>query len=207
MTAPILHGPEGLDIERDLRPLARLYRQQYAPYILGAFGLPKENTVAEWLTDESTEVLAYSSAFPDQVEAAAIVQRPRSTVPVRDFTGAVRARIPAGAAVIRHATASSAWGWGQLSANLPNGAWLEGWAEDEHQHRFAEFAGLQRVATKIKASSELVGVWAPEGTPYVLPRARAAGPRAPRGERFDVSRAAAEVEHEVQAWADHYSLV
>jgi hypothetical protein len=167
----------GYDVERELRPVARMYREAYRPYVLGAFGLPKENTVAEWLRDQ--ECLAWTKDEEPwgEVVAACQVVFPERELPVRDFTGAVRTRIPASDVVVRHPAATTAQGWDYLTEFLCGQApliegkrrWLEGWQESPEIRRLAEAAGLERKATKIKASSELVTVWGPPGHPTERP--------------------------------------
>jgi hypothetical protein len=142
---------------------------------------------------------------------------PSVSVPVRDFTGEKRAMVLPGAAVVRHAASRSELGWldltmlvrGEVPITQGRRVWLEGWVESPRIQELAHYAGLELVATKIKASSELVGVWAPPGTPRLQPIAPADVPtlvRLPRAPAPElVQAAAASLEGRLPAWADHYS--
>jgi hypothetical protein len=196
-----------------LRELAQVYRtsgdDQYA---LGAFSRVKENALAQWL--EEGELVSWGQHdVPGTPVAVAQVSHPRVQVPVRDFTGEARLRVPAGSAVVRHPAATTVAGEEFLHA-LVRAAWpitdghdvyLEGWVESPLVQALAAGAGLDLLATKIKASSELVGVWGPAGTPHVevepadaltLGRLHVLPGR--------LSDAAEEVAG-MAGWADHYS--
>jgi hypothetical protein len=197
----------------ELRAVAALYREVDKPYALGAFSMVKENAVATWLADG--ELCSYAEDADAPLRAAAQVSFPRVQVPVRDFTGSVVARVPVGAAVVRHPAATDYVGWGELlelvSGKVPltegRQVWLEGWAESPEVRGLANAAQLEQVAVKIKASSELVGVWAPRATDHLLlahadevTLARLNVPSV-----HEQASAAAEEVADLVAWADHYS--
>lgn len=194
----------GYDLE-ELRAVAQVFRAADKPYALGAFSAVKENTVAEW---RAAGQLLLGTDY------AAAQLRPKVTVPVRDFTGEARARIEPGAIVFRRVAASSEAGWRALAGMVREEArarpvWLEGWVESPAVQRLTMEARLHLVATKIKASSELVGVWSSEP-----PTAQAA--LHPADERtlvrllmpdlpLEVVEAAAAQVVGTTGWADHYS--
>lgn len=202
----------------ELRAVAEVYRQADKPYVLGAFSAVKENTVAEWM--DSAELVTYARGAGGLVpsfDGAVRVFVPRVRVPVRDFTGEVRARVEPGAAVLYRPAATTGGGWadllelarGQVPLTEGRPVWLEGWLESPDVRLLAASAGLRLLAVKIKASSELVGVWSP---PQVEP-VSALGP----ADRVTLGRlggpsslphlaqaAAAEVEG-LDGWAQHYS--
>lgn len=192
----------GFPLEQ-LRGVAAVYREADRPYVLGAFSAVKENTVAEWL--EALELWSVP-------EAAVRIFKPRVRVPVRDFTGEVRARVEPGSTLLYRPAATSDFGWDEL-ADLAQGlegpVWLEGWVESERVRLLAQSAGLQLLAVKIKASSELVGVWGPPGVEPVS--ALSAADRVALGQlstprHFHRLASAAATEAESLAgWAQHYS--
>ena len=197
-----------------LRSVAAVYREADKPYALGAFSAVKENTVAEWLADGEL----YASATPEATRHyAARLFEPRVRVPVRDFTGEVRARIEPGAVVLYRPAATSTEGWGALmdavQGRLPaftgHPVWLEGWLEAPEVRALAASAGLRLVAVKIKASSELVGVWAPPDVEPVSTIGHAdrvtLGQLAPAPELRHMARAAADEVATADGWAQHYS--
>lgn len=205
----------------ELRAVAGLYREADAPYALGAFSRVKEATVADWL--DRSQLMAYSEgkvpgwqpSLAEPPRAAAQCVQVRRPLPVRDFTGAVVATVPARHVIVRHPAAISGEAWADL-LDLFTGwaldgapAWLEGWAESPHIRLLAFAADLELVATKIKASSELVGVWGPRDTQHLVVSAAdqvtLGHLRVELG--YDaVQAAAAEVEAVgTSTWADHYS--
>lgn len=198
-----------------LKDAARVHRRYDKPYALGAFSNVNERAIAEWL--EAAEYIA--SGYGD---AAARVRFPRVRTAVHDFTGEVRATIPAGAMVMSHPASDTQAGWDYLAEGLQRrwpltehaaSVWLEGWREAPEVVRLAEDAGLRLVATKIKASSELVGVWTSSGW---VEAGHVGHELSPADERTLVrlerspdiaelaARAAAEVA-DTAGWADHYS--
>jgi hypothetical protein len=207
----------------ELRAVAQLYRDVDKPYALGAFSMVKENTVAEWLSEG--ELLAYANPEPGAQDrdaplvAACQLVWPQRDLPIRDFTGEVRARIPAGSAVIRHPAMANevgldhllvlARGQAPLTADVVDrgGLWLEGWVENPLVQGLAHLAGLVLHATKIKASSELVGVWGPAQVAlgYVHPADLVTLARINSTSFRELAAAAAEEVGGMAGWADHYS--
>lgn len=200
----------------ELRAVAAIYREADAPYALGAFSRVKENAVAEWRErGELLHIAADAQAGPGWVHDCACRQvQVRRPGWVHDFTGAQVAVLPVNALVIRHAAAVESEGWATLRARLASTEahrrgvlWLEGWVESPSVQWLAHSLGLELVATKIKASSELVGVWAPPGTAHqrVSTADQVTLGHLPLelGASY-VQPAALEVA-DVAGWADHYS--
>lgn len=222
--APAPAWARGYPVE-ELRRVAQVHRAFDKPYALGAFSNVKENTVAEWLAagelvtnEDGSELVGDTGG---SMTASVQVVHPERLLQVRDFTGTLRASVRVGAAVFRHPAALEDAGleflldglrrrW-PLTQDAPE-VWLEGWMESPEIRLLAREAGLELVAVKIKASSELVGVW---GSPGYIPSPWPALPEhdrrtlvqltAPRSIEALREAAEQEVQALAQAWADHYS--
>jgi len=170
--------------------------------ILGAFTRTSERTVADWRARGWLSVFGEHMA-PTGILVEERVSRPRRWV---DFAGEPAATIPAGALLIRKIA-------GDVSAYLrgkrPDGpVYFEGWMESDADRTFAEEMGLVCHGVKVRASSELWGLFGPsegldENEGYCLPPDWPALRKLTDG--LAVRAAARAVSERPPKLADHYS--
>ncbi len=191
----------GLDVER-LRVVADLFRRHDGDLPLGAFTGVKEATVAQWHSEGALTVVGENEPV-----AAWVVHRSSSSRSYRDFRGLAMGQIPAGAAHVVRMAAAPGYG-ALLTEPLRSAAVAEIWQEHPVERWAAEQAGLHWRATKIRASSELVGVWDHRGS------ANGASPYSPLSynglQLLDLEYDPAVILEEARAagleWADHYAV-
>jgi hypothetical protein len=215
-------GPESLPEQKALGPswargfqlsglktIAALFREFDKPFVQGAFTQVRENTVAEWLDKGQLRVLSINR----EPQAAVVVQPVKNAAEVLDFSGERVGNLAAGDVRITRLAARP--GRELLLLQLIEQAkgergemWVEPWQESAEMQAVAARAGLHYVSSKVRASSEIVGLWTgspfaggsvPERNQWTL---RRLGFVNPDGE---IAAAAAAVEREALAWADHYS--
>lgn len=131
-----------------LKALADLFKASEGPHCYGAFGLVKEREVAAALAE---------GALYESQEGAAIGRRLASTSCSHDFRGEP-IRLPAGSLVL------SAFGYREAPAALLDALrplraqWFEWFREDQALSAQLAAAGVEIVATKISAGSEIKAV-------------------------------------------------
>jgi hypothetical protein len=189
----------------ELKAIAATFAAHDDGLILGAFSAYKENAVADALASGRLEQAG--GVAMDR----AVLARP---LPIRDFTGEVRAQAQAGDVYVRRL----AYLPGQEDAalavlrDLKRPLWVQAWIEHPGDRQVMEGLGASLACTKIKASSEMIGVYyvgAGEGlfddAPYApAPAAdHAALVRLATG--LDVAPLCAAVDALGVDYADHYS--
>jgi hypothetical protein len=189
-------------VER-LKAVAALFEAHDGDLTLGAFAGVKESMLAQWSDEGRLRVLGPEDGPP---VAAWLERTAGSSRAVRDFRGQVVGEIGRGQLQIQRMAAAPGWGW-LLREALAGASWAEIWQEHPVERWAVLAAGLGWRGTKVRASSELVGVWGPqlpEGTlPYPehdyygliqleLP--------------FDPARTLAEAREAQLHWADHYAV-
>jgi hypothetical protein len=189
----------GLNLER-LRAVAGLFRQHDQGLVLGAFAGVKEATVAAWHEEGVLTVVG-----DERPLAAWVVRTSASERSYRDFRGLVRGLIRAGEPhVVRMAAAP---GFGHLLLEpLARAGVAEIWQEHPVERWAVDEANLSWRATKIRASSELIGVWARSS--------EAAWPYEPLAynglQLLDLEYDPGAILEEARAaglhWADHYAV-
>jgi hypothetical protein len=208
-----------------LRPLARMFQGHDEGLVLGAFTGVKENNVAGWLHEGRLRVYAEEEGGPPV--AAAVIAESRSQSQLKDFSGFTRALVPAGDVQVKRVACLPGHegallrliadelgylqGRGESIAppeEPPRAAFFELWQEHPTDRGIARALGLVWVCTKIRASSELVGVWTNR-------KQTLQSERVPPEEHLSLARLdlklAAEVEELGRAldrglsWQDHYS--
>lgn len=187
-----------------LKALAAVFKRHDAGLALGAFTGVKENQIAEWL---SSGELRYAPSA-EAPEAAAVVRRAGATSSVEDFSGASLGFVRAGDLQIKRLAGPPAL-CAQLLAPELEGvrrAWLELWQEKESDRALAWLLGFSWLGSKIRASSEIVGVWG-RGIPKreTPPEELAALCRLALPARLDIAPLAARIAEGALSWADHYS--
>jgi Aspartyl/Asparaginyl beta-hydroxylase len=174
---------------------------------LSQFGSPNEAAVADWLSRGWVTVARRRDKSIGAVVVAQEVER--RPVPLHDFREAVVATAVQGDVVVRRFAGDSdlLGGLLELAVRRRRGAtYLECWQEKREDRVAMEGLGAQWVGTKIKASSEMRGLWR-------VPRALYGG--VPWHERHSVVRLAARklnvaplarvLQQRKLQFADHYS--
>lgn len=152
-----------------LRSIAAIFADHDAPYALGAFSRVKENQVAAWASEGALTV-AWAAA--DRPVAACVASWPRQRRTTVDFSGRRILQTGPGDLAVRRVAHLEGWGaaavdmiqqlrgpGGARAAN-PARVVLDLWQESPRDRAIAAALGARWQGTKIKASSELVGVWA-----------------------------------------------
>jgi len=146
----------------DLREIAQIFAAHDDGLILGAFSAFKENNAAE--------ALAGGRLFREGQAVADFEQVARSR-PLKDFTGAPRAAARPGDGMVRRFAyepgreEEAADLIAAMADGLP-GCWAFAWQEHPGDRAIMDSLGFELAAVKIKASSELTGIYwrgAPEG--------------------------------------------
>lgn len=138
-----------------LKELAGVFKAHDQGLILGAFTAFKENAVAEAM-DKGVLLTT-----PER-DAAMVMGQVSQRRPLKDFAGRQFATAEPGDYYIRRlAHRGKQEGDRLLSTALPDAArvWAEAFIEHPTDTGLLQAHGFIRVATKIKASSELIGVW------------------------------------------------
>lgn len=198
MTAPA--WAKGHPVE-ELQQIAAVFAEHDRGLILGAFTRVNEATVAGWLTAGHVSLSADG-------RAAVAWRRVRVKETVKDFAGRAIARpLPGDIVVWRFAGAAD-----QLAEQLQaldlqtlGMMFLNAWQEHPADRALLDRLGAAWQGTKIRASSELVGVYA-----IGQPAARQSGPDWPALSRLtvprlDVGPLAARLPELDVLWQDHYS--
>ena len=153
----------GYELE-DLRAVASMFAEHDGDLIRGAFTKAKEVHVAQWLADG--DLLVWQDAGRP-VAAAHVSGGSKRPSPVRDFSGTLRCSIPASALRIRRvaclpgaeeALLAGLRAWRAAEPDAP--LWAELWQEHPTDRGIAAALGLDLQAVKIRASSEIIGVYA-----------------------------------------------
>jgi Aspartyl/Asparaginyl beta-hydroxylase len=209
----------GHDMEA-LRLLAAPFKAHYAPFVFGAFGIPRERDMAEALSAGRVAFLT----GPEDLPGADVLAAPRAVLvaawlktPSRqqDFTGVTHI-LPAGDLLISDAAhlPGRADALASLVETLVSKAtqsnavmWWELFEEDAPTRALAERLGFAWAFTKIMAGSEIKGMYRRPGVKRAeLPNAEAATLTRAR----DITPAAllamrAELAAYTLGWAIHYS--
>lgn len=153
MTAP--KWAKGYDLEW-LKALAAPFKDQHRQYCNGAFGLVKENTIADALS--RNEVCW--TRLDGEIAAVCIAKRLKSASRQIDFAGRrispqagdVMISAIAGAEISRERLVQAL-----LDREQPRAMWIEDFIEHPLSRQWDQFG--RRVATKVMAASDLKGLW------------------------------------------------
>lgn len=146
-----------------LEELAALFAAHDGDLPMGAFARMRENSLAAAAADG--KLIARRCPESGDLLAAVVAHTARAARPVKDFTGQARARISAGDAVVARMAADPAKGaqaLRSLLSELRSGSpalWVTCWQEHPLDRALMADAELGPVAVKIRASSELLGVY------------------------------------------------
>jgi hypothetical protein len=192
---------KGLPIEQ-LREVAALWREHDGDLPLGAFSAAKENTIAGWASD------GHLRLWRDQGElvAAAVVTQQSSKRRWGHFSAPEPLiELHAGVRLLRRMACRPGYEQMLAAELVPAIDALEIWQEHPLERWMAQQLAAGWIATKVKASSELVGLWirgeAEQGyrPPDLWALARLSL-------NFDPIALMGEVEAAAVAWADHYAV-
>ena len=189
---------KGLPLDR-LRAVAALWRQHDGDLPLGAFTRVKENTVAEWATDGRLHVWGVGGS-PVAAASWRTAERPlRQT----DFRDQVIATVQPGELLIDRVAGDVSILAAELARHRAP-IWLWAWQENPADRWLADALGLTWNGTKIRASSELLGLWGPRPSETQMRDIDLCG-LVRLDARFDPDALAAEIAAAGPAWADHYA--
>lgn len=143
----------------ELQRVTAIFRASDDPFIHGAYGALKENAVAD---AQSRGQLRVSPTG----QSAMVLFRPKRAQPVKDFADAERAIVGAGELIVKRL---GCFPDGEdelfqgLQALVEKGpAYVHIWQESELHREMVDSLGLEHVATKVTAASELVGIYSTE---------------------------------------------
>ena len=178
-----------------LRAAKALWTAHDGTLPMGAFLAVKEATVAEWAAKGHLHAWGRGG----QVAAAAVVSHAK--VAVRDYRGQVIARPQPGDWQVQRFAGDVGVLAAELRQYLPR-LWMQLWMEHPADRWLAAELGLTWAGTKIRASSELVGVYGPEGTP---PTGLDAHGLVRMQVPYDPAALWAEVQAAAPHWESHYA--
>jgi hypothetical protein len=197
-----------------LKRVAELYKRHDAGFTLGAFTAAKENAIAEWDAAGSLDVRQREG----RLVCAGVFSSPARPQPIRDFAERLLATMKPGDLQIRRLAGDAAAleqlleqriAAAELSAERAGrkaACWLELWQERAEDRALAERCGFRWIGSKIRASSEIVGVWLRgESGAEPTPAAEQAALVRLQLPELDVAPLAARLAAGPLAWADHYS--
>lgn len=140
----------------ELKERASIFAEAFGPYVHGAFGMPKENAIADAL---AAGECIWTRADQNAVQGVALAKHLKSGSRQLDFAG--RAATPRAGDVIVRAIAGTDEARSRIIAALaPRGPalWVEDFVEAPHSALWPQL-GFERVLTKVMASSDLKGLW------------------------------------------------
>lgn len=154
MSAPA--WAKGYDVEL-LKQIAAPFAEAFKPYVHGAFGMPKENTVADAL---AANEMYYTRAGGNRIAGSALVKRLKSSSRQIDFAG--RALSPQAGDIIIRAIAGSDDARVRIVDVLESldrpAIWVEDFIEAPHSALWGDL-GYELAGVKVMASSDLKGLW------------------------------------------------
>lgn len=155
-----------------LKSITAVFEEHDKGLVLGAFTGVSERQVAQWLSEGKLHGTGGAGGEYVAFFVARRLSRPQG---FKDFRGEVVAQAAAGAASIERVACRrgsevrllegiKTWLAGESET------WLQGWIESPVDKRIAEALGMLHYGTKIRASSELLGIWGyAEAQPRPLP--------------------------------------
>jgi hypothetical protein len=143
-----------------LKALADVFREHDKGHTFGAFTVVKENTVADWLAAGSLHALEVEG----QPVAIVVGQASKATSSVEDFSGARIGEVARGDLVVKRIAARAGYhgllpGMIRSLQRPEHGTWVEVWMEKPEDLAVVGDLGLVWAGSKVRASSEIVGVW------------------------------------------------
>jgi hypothetical protein len=198
----------------ELRALRSLFREHDGDLPLGAFSAAKENAIADWLDNGKLDVIRNEEGEP---VAAVLVSTSKSKRRIADFAGRPLGTVNAGVPFVQRVAWRGEEGLVACAQKIralsrSGEIWWQLWQESEEERALAERLGFVWTGSKIKASSEVIGVWRKTRMP-----AFALGEDLPEHDRAHLSPLAlpampeecealrVAIEERVEGWADHYS--
>ena len=144
-----------------LRAFAELFREHDKGFALGAFSGVRDSMVADWLHDNELFALDVQPHGPEpSVGAAVMISRSASTRSVLDFSGRVVTRLEPGTPVVKRVAGPRAHIAELIRINCAQRPALwELWQECVQDVQLAEALGFRWLGSKVRASSEIVGLW------------------------------------------------
>ncbi len=172
--APPAPWQKGYDLA-ELKERSAVFAEHDEGLILGAFTGVNERAVADWLAAGKLAA-THDGPIGERPVVLAATWEAERRVPVRDFTGDVLASHQPGDRVVRRIAYRGPQGEQKAAALVDSlGAssgrlWLEAFVEHPGDQKLVQLLGLERVGTKIPASSELIGIYVGGKAPELQPR-------------------------------------
>lgn len=187
----------------ELRPVTEVFGEFDKGLILGAFSGVKDNAVAEWREAGKLHLFADGHA----AVIASVTSRQQGH---KDFTGETRLTAPSGTMQIDRIAAAGAGVriadiLPRLVSNYDGPVVAQGWVEHPAVVEAMVEAGLVWVGSKVKASSELVGIWQRGCEVSSIAEPDLWTIRQSPSLEFDPAELAAEITAAGIEWVDHYS--
>lgn len=184
-----------------LTAFADLFREHDKGFVLGAFSGVNEAMVARWLHDG--ELCADDMERP---HAAIVLSRSGQTRLVRDFAGRTVAAVPPGVAIIKRVAGMTPAISGLVQTHCGNGPALwELWQERTLDCFVADKLGFHWIGSKIRASSEIIGLWARGLAGSPTPPIEQAALVRLKMPRFEVEPVVTALRYLAPAFEQHYS--
>lgn len=140
----------------ELKERAKIFADAFGPHVHGAFGLPKENAIADAL---AAEECVWTRADQESVQGCALAKRLKSASRQLDFAG--RAATPQSGDIMVRAIAGTDEARKRIIGALADkspAVWVEDFVEAPHSSLWHDL-GFGLVLTKVMASSDLKGLW------------------------------------------------
>jgi len=188
-----------------LEAIAAVFGAHDKGMIFGAFGKVKEAMVADWLESGKLSTITSSTG---EIVGAVVLEEASKPAKLTDFTDATIGEVPKGAMRLRRLACPAEYGAALVDLiQEKRGARAlvaEIWQEHPVDRAVVEALGLTWIGSKVRASSEIVGMWHSEQTAEVVPpREKLALVRLALN--FDVDPLAKAIARLGPAWVDHYS--
>jgi hypothetical protein len=180
-----------------LRQVKELWAAHDEGLVLGAFMGVKENQVADWAGRGQLATWARDGRL-----AAAAVTAEGAGRAIDDFRGQAIARPQRGDTVVTRFAGDPVILAAELAPMLPR-LWMHVWMENPADRWLAAELGLTWCGTKIRASSELIGVYGPEAA--ARPEGLDLEGLARLDLEYDPGALLAEVQAAEPGWTDHYA--
>jgi len=192
---------KGFDLAR-LKVVADLFDRFDGPLPLGAFSRAKETTIAEWASAGKLQAFG----IDDTPVAAVVSFQAHQARGISDFRGREIARVKTGDQVVTRVAcdAEHAPMLVELLRGFLPRLFVEVWQEHPISRAIVDALGLEWLGTKVKASSELIGIYGP--APADPPSGLDAWGLVEFGVSYDLAALRSEIEHAAVEWADHYAV-
>ena len=151
-----------------LKKLSSVFQKELKPFTFGAFGLPKENIIADAL---SKDQFAYVTDPNKEIGAACVFLLCKTESQHEDFSGTQIAKVKKGDLFIKSVAGERKLDLIQLliAKSKSETQWIEVHEENTPTVRLVRDLGFRKVLTKVAASSDIKGLYIRGNTNFRLP--------------------------------------